>query len=60
MLGRPALITVPGFALKALFGEMAEVMLLQGQRVLPRRLLASGFTFRHPTLDGALRFELGR
>ena len=60
VLGRPALITVPAFALKAMFGEMAEVMLLAGQRVLPRRLAGSGFTFRHPTLEQALRFELGR
>jgi uncharacterized protein (TIGR01777 family) len=60
VLGRPALITVPGFALKAMFGEMAEVMLLQGQRVLPVQLLRSGFEFRHPTLEQALRFELGR
>ena len=60
VLGRPALVTVPGFALKAMFGEMAEVMLLQGQRVLPRRLLESGFAFRHPTLEEGLRFELGR
>ena len=60
ILGRPAAITVPGFALKAMFGEMAEVMLLHGQRVLPRRLLESGFAFSHPTLEEALRFELGR
>jgi uncharacterized protein (TIGR01777 family) len=60
VLGRPALITVPGFALKAMFGEMAEVMLLAGQRVLPRRLLESGFAFRHAALEQALRFELGR
>ena len=60
ILGRPARITVPAFALKAMLGEMAEVMLLHGQRVLPERLLASGFVFRHPTLEQALRFELGR
>jgi NAD dependent epimerase/dehydratase family enzyme len=59
ILGRPALLTVPGFALKAMFGEMADAMLLHGQRVVPRRLLESGFTFTHPTLEGALRFELG-
>jgi uncharacterized protein (TIGR01777 family) len=60
VLGRPALVTVPGFALKMMYGEMAEVMLLAGQRVLPERLLASGFAFHHPTLEQALRFELGR
>jgi NAD dependent epimerase/dehydratase family enzyme len=35
-------------------------MLLAGQRVLPRKLLAAGFEFRHATLEEALRFELGR
>jgi uncharacterized protein (TIGR01777 family) len=60
VLGRPAAITVPRLALKAMFGEMAEVMLLRGQRAIPRRLTESGFTFRHPTLEGALRFELGK
>jgi hypothetical protein len=60
ILGRPALLTVPGFALKAMFGEMADAMLLHGQRAVPRRLLESGFAFTHPTLESALRFELGR
>jgi NAD dependent epimerase/dehydratase family enzyme len=60
VLHRPALLPVPGFALKALFGEMAEATILGGQRVLPRRLQEAGFTFRHPELAGALRAELGR
>lgn len=60
VLHRPALAVVPGFVVKALFGEMAEEMLLTGQRVLPRRLLDGGFRFRHPTVELALRFELGR
>jgi uncharacterized protein (TIGR01777 family) len=52
-LHRPALLPAPAFALKALFGEMAG-MLLGGQRVLPRAAEAAGFRFRHPQLPGAL------
>ncbi|RKH12501.1 TIGR01777 family protein [Corallococcus sp. CA053C] len=53
-LERPAVLQVPGFVLKARFGEMARVA-LEGQRVLPRRALEAGFQFRHPALDEALR-----
>ena len=53
-LGRPALFPVPPFALKALFGEMAE-MLLGGQRVLPRATEAAGYRFQYPDLAPALR-----
>jgi uncharacterized protein (TIGR01777 family) len=53
-LGRPALFPVPGFALKAMFGEMAE-MLLGGQRVLPRATEAAGYRFQYPELGAALR-----
>jgi uncharacterized protein (TIGR01777 family) len=59
VLGRPALMRVPAFALKALYGESAEAALLASQRVLPKRLLASGFSFMHPSLEPALRFLLG-
>lgn len=59
VLGRPHLFPVPGFALKALFGEMAEGTILASQRVMPRALEASGFSFAHPSLASALRFELG-
>ena len=52
-LGRPTLLRVPPFALRLAVGEMAEV-LLAGQRVVPRRLEASGFEFRFPKLDAAL------
>jgi uncharacterized protein (TIGR01777 family) len=60
VLGRPALVTVPSFALELLYGEMARATILAGQRVLPRKLLRSGFHFAHPTLEEALRFELAR
>jgi NAD dependent epimerase/dehydratase family enzyme len=39
---------------------MGRSLLLEGQRVLPGRLLQAGFRFRHPDLESALRFELGR
>ena len=51
---RPTVFVAPGFALRLVAGEMAEQMLLGGQSVVPRRLLASGYRFRHPTLDQAL------
>ena len=60
VLGRPAALPVPAFALTALFGEMAQATILGGQRALPTRLQASRFQFRHPVLEPALRFELGR
>jgi predicted DCC family thiol-disulfide oxidoreductase YuxK len=54
VLHRPLWLRVPGFALRAALGEMAE-LLVKGQRVAPRRLLNDGFEFRHFTLDSALR-----
>ena len=53
-LRRPAVLPVPGFALRLRYGEMAE-MITTGQRAIPERLLASGYAFRHPELDAALR-----
>ena len=60
VLRRPAIAPVPAFALRLAFGEMADALLLAGQRVLPTRLQASGYTFRFPDLEGALRHLLGR
>ncbi|MGH2791943.1 MAG: TIGR01777 family oxidoreductase [Actinomycetota bacterium] len=55
-LGRPTIWRVPGFALKLMFSaEMAEEMLLMGQRVLPARLLDAGFEFGDPQVEAALR-----
>lgn len=56
---RPAPIPVPAFALRALFGEMAGLTMLASQRVVPARLGEAGFRFEYPTLEGALRHELG-
>ena len=60
VLHRPAIATVPEFAVKLMFGEMGEETLLSGQRVLPRRLLDSTFRFEYPELAAALRHELGK
>lgn len=60
VLGRPALAPVPAFALRVVFGQLAEETLLASQRVLPSRLLASGYRFRDPELEPALRRLLGR
>jgi len=54
ILKRPCLIKVPGFALRLALGEMADEMLLSGQKVLPKRLLDAGFEFRFPVLEKAL------
>jgi uncharacterized protein (TIGR01777 family) len=53
-LGRPAFMPAPALALRLALGEMAEA-LLTGQRVLPARAQALGFTFRYPRLEDALR-----
>lgn len=60
VLGRPAFLRVPAFALKAMMGQMAEETLLAGQRVLPRKLHQAGFAFQYPDLEGSLRHVLGR
>jgi uncharacterized protein len=60
VLHRPAIATVPEFAVKLMFGEMGEETLLSGQRVLPRRLLDGKFQFEYPELAAALKHELGK
>ncbi|HEU4953687.1 MAG TPA: TIGR01777 family oxidoreductase, partial [Gemmatimonadales bacterium] len=60
VLKRPTLLPAPALALKLLFGEMADTALLSSQRLSAARLLGSGYTFRHPTLEAALRHVLGR
>jgi uncharacterized protein len=56
-LHRPAVAPVPAFALKLLYGDMAEIV-LSGQRAVPAKALEHGYAFRHPDLDGALRSAL--
>ena len=54
VLERPALVPVPGFAVRLLLGEMADVV-LKGQHVLPAKALSLRFRFRYPRLEEALR-----
>lgn len=58
-LHRPALLPVPELALRALYGEMAQIV-TTGARVLPARALVLGYRFRHPQLEQALRSALSR
>ena len=61
VLRRPTFLPTPSFGPKLLLGsELADVLLHQSQRVLPTVLPATGFEFRHPTLEDALRSVLGR
>ena len=57
-LRRPAIAPVPAFAIRALYGDMAEVV-TTGQRAVPERPLALGYRFTHTDLDTALRATLG-
>ena len=60
VLRRPAFAPLPGFVVRILFGELARPLLLEGQKVHPRRLLESGFEFEHQSLEDALRDSLGK
>ncbi|HEX9792387.1 MAG TPA: TIGR01777 family oxidoreductase [Planctomycetota bacterium] len=60
VLSRPTILPVPAFAARLAFGEMAQELLLASMRVQPDKLLAAGFAFAHPQLDGALRAILGK
>ncbi len=58
VLSRPTLLPVPSAALRLVLGEMADSTLLASTRVLPGRLLESGYRFTHPDLETALRHVL--
>jgi uncharacterized protein (TIGR01777 family) len=60
VLGRPAVVRTPAVALRVALGEFAQESLLAGQRAAPERLLESGYQFRHPELERALRHLLGK
>ena len=51
---RPSWLPIPAFVLRLAFGEMADEVMLSGARVLPRRLLGAGFSFRYPDLPSTL------
>jgi uncharacterized protein (TIGR01777 family) len=58
-LHRPAFAPVPGLAVRALYGDMAEIV-TTGQRAVPMRALERGYAFRHTDLEQALRDAVGR
>ena len=59
VLGRPAVAPLPAAAVKAMFGEMGERLLLEVAFVRPARLAGLGFRWALPDLDHAFRFETG-
>jgi hypothetical protein len=60
VLSRPAIFPMPGFAVKAIFGEMGETLLLGGQKVEPGKLISSGYPFRSRDLRASLQGLLKR
>jgi uncharacterized protein (TIGR01777 family) len=61
VLKRPAIVPVPTFAPKILLGgELADALLFTGQRVIPAALNASGYMFKHTTLESAFRSLLSK
>ncbi|MBZ5670343.1 MAG: TIGR01777 family oxidoreductase [Acidobacteriia bacterium] len=59
VLRRPTIFPMPAFAARLAFGEMADNLLLASTRAVPSRLLATGYQFRFPQLEAALRHVLG-
>lgn len=59
-LGRPTVIPVPAFAVKAAFGQLGEELLLWGQRVVPKKVTETGFRFFYEGVEDSLRFQLGK
>jgi NAD dependent epimerase/dehydratase family enzyme len=59
-LHRPSFMPAPAFALRLILGEMADALLLTGQRAVPARALALGFPFKYSRLDDALAAILGK
>ncbi len=60
VLNRPTIFPMPAFAARLALGEMANDLLLASTRVVPRKLEETGYVFRQPELDAALRHVLGR
>lgn len=59
VLKRPTLLPLFAPMVRLIFGEMGQALLLEGQRVLPARLLEMEFPYLFPALEDALRDELG-
>jgi len=59
-ISRPSWLHQPGWLLKVLLGEMADEMLLSGQKAIPEKLMKTGFDFQHKTIEDILHFELNK
>ncbi len=59
VLHRPTFLIVPKFAVRLIFGQMGEELLLSSQKVIPKKLEESGFLFTYPHLEEALRHLCG-
>lgn len=59
IINRPTIFPVPSLAVRLMFGEMGQTLLLNGARVLPKKLLDSGYQFRYADLESALKATLG-
>ena len=60
VLGRPTVLPLPAPVARIMLGEVADALLLASQRMRPAKLEATGYAFRYPQLEGALRHLLGR
>ncbi len=60
VLNRPTLIPIPPFALRLLFGKMADELLIAGQKVIPSKLHASDYKFKYLELEPSLRHVLNK
>jgi len=54
-LNRPTILPIPEFAIKLMFGEMGETLLLQGTRAVPKRLEEAGYKFKYTNVDDAMK-----
>jgi len=58
VLNRPTILPIPEFAIKLMFGEMGKTLLLEGARILPKKLEDAGFEFQFTNLDAAMKYVL--
>lgn len=58
-LGRPCFMTTPAFMMRLIYAQMAQEIMLEGQKVVPTRAVASGFSFTYPRLEEALQACVG-
>lgn len=60
VLHRPSLIPTPGFALRLLLGELADALVLSGQRTVSDKIVSAGYAFKYESLEKALKDVLGK